>query len=44
LRRGKEFELLASNPMGEMILASPVVIGGDLYLRGLTHLFCISNP
>ena len=43
LRRGKEFEILATNSMDEMFLASPVVVGGDLFLRGQKTLFCISD-
>ncbi|MCH8333808.1 hypothetical protein IIC65_07740, partial [Candidatus Sumerlaeota bacterium] len=43
LKRGKEFEILATNSMGEMFLASPVVVGGDLFLRGQKTLFCISD-
>jgi outer membrane protein assembly factor BamB len=36
-----KFELLSKNPMGERIVASPVVSNGHLLLRGDEHLFCV---
>lgn len=41
VRAGSEFELLADNPMGETIIASPALSGGQIFLRGDKHLFCI---
>lgn len=43
LKSGMEFELLAVNEMGEMLVASPAVAGDDLFIRGLTTLSCISE-
>jgi outer membrane protein assembly factor BamB len=43
LRAGPTFELLAANDMGETIIASPAIAGGDIFLRGEKHLFCIGN-
>lgn len=40
-RVGEKFELLAENPMGERIVASPVPMSNRLLLRGDQHLFCI---
>ncbi len=37
-----KFELLNEIPMGERIIASPVVSNGRLLLRGDEHLFCIT--
>ncbi|OAI46689.1 hypothetical protein AYO44_10960 [Planctomycetaceae bacterium SCGC AG-212-F19] len=37
------FRLLARNNMGESLLATPAVSEGRLYIRGKTHLFCISK-
>jgi outer membrane protein assembly factor BamB len=38
------FKLLAKNTLGEGVLASPAVADGRLFLRGKSHLFCISRP
>ncbi|MCH7729389.1 MAG: PQQ-binding-like beta-propeller repeat protein [Planctomycetes bacterium] len=37
------FKLLAENPMGEPIIASPVPISNRLLIRGTQNLFCISD-
>jgi outer membrane protein assembly factor BamB len=42
-RVGDRFELLAENPMGERIIASPVPMGKRLLLRGDRHLFAIGS-
>jgi outer membrane protein assembly factor BamB len=36
-----KFELLAENPMGEKVIASPVPLGNRLLIRGEQHLFCV---
>jgi hypothetical protein len=33
--------VLATNPVGETVLATPAVSGGAIYLRSDGHLFCI---
>lgn len=38
---GPAFELLATNPMGEVILATPAVSGGLIFIRTLHHVFGI---
>ncbi len=42
IRRGGAFEVLATNAMGEPFIASPAIAHGELFLRGVNHLFCIS--
>ncbi len=37
------FEVVASNPIGERMNASPAISDGKIYLRGDKHLFCIGN-
>jgi outer membrane protein assembly factor BamB len=37
-----KFELLSENPMGERVVASPVVSNNRLFIRGDKHLFCIA--
>ena len=39
---GEQFELLAENPMGERLIATPVPFANRILLRGDKHLFCIS--
>jgi outer membrane protein assembly factor BamB len=41
LRAGPEFEVLAENVLGEPLVASPAISGGQIFLRGEKHLFCI---
>jgi outer membrane protein assembly factor BamB len=43
VRAGTEFELLATNDLGERITASPAVSGNDLIYRTDSHLYVICN-
>ena len=38
---GPKFEVLSTNPIGEIMMASPAISEGTLYVRGLKHLFAI---
>jgi len=41
---GREFKLVATNPLGEGgVVASPAFQNGRIYLRGKKHLFCIGQ-
>src|SRR5262249_13388973 len=40
LKAGPKFEVLARNEVGEMLVASPAVSRGQIFLRGQKHLFC----
>ncbi len=42
VRRGTEFEVLASNNLGEGIDASPAIVGSQILLRGEKHLYSIA--
>ena len=46
VKMGKQFEVLATNSMGEdeMFIASPAVAGNSMYLRGRSTLYCIRQP
>ena len=44
VRAGPEAEVIATNEIGESVMASPAVSDGVLYLRGRTHLFAIGAP
>ena len=41
LKAGDEFELLATNEIGEPMMATPAISGGRLITRGAKHLFAI---
>ncbi len=41
VRAGPEFELLATNTMDEVIMATPAISGGMIFIRTLHHLFGI---
>lgn len=43
VRPGKTFEKLAENALGEETYASPVISQGQLFLRGVSHLFAIGK-
>ncbi|HRC85146.1 MAG TPA: hypothetical protein PK413_06015, partial [Thermoanaerobaculia bacterium] len=43
VRAGPTFELLATNPMGEALMATPAISEGTLYLRGRSHLFAVRS-
>ena len=44
LKLGKTYEVLATNKMGdEMFVSSPVIVGGDLFLRSQDELFCFGQ-
>jgi outer membrane protein assembly factor BamB len=40
---GRQFKLLATNPLGEAAYASPVFQDGRIYLRGKKNLYCIAQ-
>lgn len=41
LGSGAAFELVATNPMGETLMATPALAGGRLFVRGRNHLFAV---
>lgn len=41
IRAGAKYELLGANPMGEVLMATPAISEGVLYIRGLTHLYAV---
>ena len=38
-----EFELLDASEIGEDAYATPAFVGERIYIRGVTHLFCIEE-
>jgi outer membrane protein assembly factor BamB len=43
IKAGPQHEVLATNALDEPIFASPALAGGNIYLRGAKHLYCITN-
>lgn len=43
LEHGPELKVLATNVLDEPIDASPVLVGNELILRSISHLYCISS-
>ncbi len=43
IKAGESHEVLATNTMGEPILASPAIAAGKIFIRGEKHLFCIEK-
>ena len=38
-----EFSLVATNPMGEPLMATPAIVDGTMYVRGQHHLFAVGR-
>jgi hypothetical protein len=43
LRAGPPFEVVAANDVGERVLATPTVSGGQVFLRTERHLYCLGQ-
>jgi outer membrane protein assembly factor BamB len=41
VKASDEYELLAKNPLGERVYASPAFSDGEIFIRGARHLWCI---
>ncbi len=42
-KAGNSFELIAENDLKEETLASPAVLGGQIFIRTANHLYCIEK-
>jgi outer membrane protein assembly factor BamB len=43
IKAGPKYELLSSNPMGEVLMATPAISNGVIFVRGQNHLFAIAE-
>ncbi len=43
MKAGPRYEMIAKNPVGEAILATPALAGDLLIVRGARHLFAIAE-
>ena len=41
VKAGPTYELLATNPVGEVLMATPAISDGVLFFRGLKHVFAV---
>ena len=41
---GREFNHIATNPMGELLMATPALSRGVMYVRATSHLFAVGRP
>jgi len=41
IRAGPKFEVLAANPMGELLMSTPAISEGTMYVRAEKHLYAI---
>jgi hypothetical protein len=41
---GPTYELLATNPMGEVLMATPAISGGVIFVRSMKHVYAIGTP
>jgi len=42
VKMGRTFEVLATNTLqGQVFIATPAIVDGEIYLRGQNTLFCI---
>jgi outer membrane protein assembly factor BamB len=43
VKAGPQFELMATNPMGELLMATPAITSGMMIVRAQHHVFAISR-
>ena len=41
---GREFKHVVTNSTGELLMATPALSHGVMYIRGMNHLFAIGRP
>ncbi|TWT54931.1 outer membrane biogenesis protein BamB [Rubripirellula amarantea] len=44
IEAGEKFNILATNPLDELCIATPSVADGKLFIRTLTKVYCITQP
>ncbi len=43
IKSGPKHQVLATNPIGEPVYASPAIANGRIFIRGESNLYCIGN-
>ena len=41
VKAGPTYQLLSTNPIGEVLMATPAISEGVVYVRGMQHVFAI---
>jgi outer membrane protein assembly factor BamB len=44
VKAGPKYDLLATNPMGQIIMATPAIANGVIFVRGLKDVFAVGQP
>jgi outer membrane protein assembly factor BamB len=44
VRAGPKYELLATNVMDEVLMATPAISDGMIFIRGMKHVFAVAPP
>ena len=44
VKAGPKYELLSTNPVGEVMMATPAISDGLVIVRGLNHVFAFAEP
>ena len=44
VKAGAKYELISTNPIGEVIMGTPAITRGMLVIRGMKHIFGIAEP
>ena len=44
VKAGPAYQLLSRNPIGEVLMATPAISEGVVYVRGMQHVFAIGTP
>jgi outer membrane protein assembly factor BamB len=44
VKTGPKYELLATNPVGEVMMATPAISDGLVIVRGINHVFAFGEP
>jgi len=44
VKAGAAYELLSTNPMGEVLMATPAISDGLIIVRGVKNLYAIGTP
>ena len=43
VKTGPKYELMATNPMGEVLMATPAISDGMIFVRGQHSVFCVAE-
>ncbi|HMY70391.1 MAG TPA: hypothetical protein PLQ88_01045, partial [Blastocatellia bacterium] len=43
VKAGPKFELLSTNPVGEVMMATPAISDGMIFIRGQKHLIAVAD-